>query len=52
MVPTSSACRARAAQRVEISLKELHRDELDEDISVAGVLTGGRDRPRQTPVVA
>ncbi len=39
-------------QRVEISLQGLHWDELDEDISVAGLLAGVGDRSRQTPTVA
>ena len=39
-------------QRVEISVKGLHWDELDEDISVAGLLAGVRDLSRSTSVVA
>jgi hypothetical protein len=36
--------------RVEISLRGLHWDELDEDISVAGLLTGQGDmtQPHQS----
>ncbi len=39
-------------QRVEISLKGLHWDELDEDISVAGLLAGVGDMSRQTSMAA
>ena len=39
-------------QGVEISLKGLHWDELDEDISVAGLLAGVGDMSRQMPVAA
>ena len=39
-------------QRVEISLKGLHWDELDEDISVAGLLAGVGDASRSMSVVA
>ena len=39
-------------QRVEISLKGLHWEELDEDISVAGLLAGVGDSSRQTPMAA
>ena len=39
-------------QRVEISSKGLHWDELDEDISVAGLLAGVGDKSRQTPMAA
>ena len=39
-------------QRVEISFKGLHWDELDEDISVAGLLAGVGDVSRLTSVVA
>lgn len=39
-------------QCVEISLQGLHWDELDEDISVAGLLAGVGDRSHQTPMVA
>ena len=39
-------------QRVEISLKGLHWDKLDEDISVAGLLAGVGDISRQTSVAA
>ncbi len=39
-------------QRVEISFKGLHWDELDEDISVAGLLAGVGDVSRPTSVVA
>lgn len=38
--------------RVEISLKGLHWDELDEDISIAGLLAGIGDVSRQTPMAA
>jgi hypothetical protein len=38
--------------RVEISLKGLHWDELDEDISVAGLLAGIGDVSQQTPMAA
>jgi hypothetical protein len=37
---------------VEISLKGLHWDELDEDISVAGLLAGVGDVSRQTSMAA
>jgi len=37
-------------QRVEISLKGLHWEALDEDISVAGLLAGVGDRARKAPV--
>ncbi|MFA5242267.1 MAG: DUF2442 domain-containing protein [Sulfuricella sp.] len=36
--------------RVEISLKGLHWDELDEDISVADLLVGIGDLSQQTPM--
>ena len=39
-------------QRVEISLNGLHWDELDEDISVAGLLAGVGDMSRQVPATA
>ncbi len=39
-------------QRVEISVKGLHWDELDEDISVAGLLAGVGDASHSTSVVA
>ena len=39
-------------QRVEISVKGLHWDELDEDISVAGLLAGVGNVSRSTSVVA
>ena len=39
-------------QRVEISLKGLHWDELDEDISIAGLLAGVRDMAHQTSMAA
>jgi len=39
-------------QRVEISLKGLHWDDLDEDISVAGLLAGVGDMSRQTSMAA
>ena len=39
-------------QRVEISLKGLHWDELDEDIYVAGLLAGIGDISRQVPATA
>ncbi len=39
-------------QRVEISLKGLHWDELDEDICVAGLLAGVGDVSRPTSVTA
>jgi hypothetical protein len=38
--------------RVEISLKGLHWEELDEDISVAGLLAGVGDLSRPAPVAA
>ncbi|PWB48017.1 MAG: DUF2442 domain-containing protein [Nitrosomonadales bacterium] len=38
--------------RVEISSKGLHWDELDEDISVAGLLAGVGDLSGQTPMAA
>ncbi|MDD5329279.1 MAG: DUF2442 domain-containing protein [Sulfuricella sp.] len=38
--------------RVEISLKGLHWDELDEDISVAGLLAGVGDMSSRTPMAA
>jgi hypothetical protein len=39
-------------QRVEISPKGLHWDDLDEDISVAGLLAGVGDLSRHTPEAA
>lgn len=39
-------------QRVEISLKGLHWDELNEDISVAGLLAGVGDTSQQTSAAA
>lgn len=39
-------------QRVEISSKGLHWDELDEDISVAGLLAGIGDKSHQTSAAA
>ncbi|MHB1233616.1 MAG: DUF2442 domain-containing protein [Burkholderiales bacterium] len=39
-------------QRVEISSKGLHWDELGEDISVAGLLAGVGDMSRQSSVAA
>lgn len=39
-------------QRVEISPKGLHWDELDEDISIAGLLAGVGDLTRQPPIAA
>ena len=39
-------------QRVEISFKGLHWDELDEDISVAGLLASVGDMSRQVPATA
>lgn len=39
-------------QRVEISAKGLHWEELDEDISVAGLLAGVGDLSHQTPIAA
>lgn len=39
-------------ERVEISLKGLHWDELDEDISVAGLLAGVGDLSQHTPMAA
>ena len=39
-------------QRVEISLEGLHWDELDEDISVAGLLAGVGDVSHPTSVAA
>ena len=39
-------------QRVEISLKGLHWDELDEDITVAGLLAGVGDVSRPTTAAA
>lgn len=38
--------------QVEISLKGLHWEELDEDISIAGLLAGVGDISRQTPMAA
>ncbi|MDP2784917.1 MAG: DUF2442 domain-containing protein [Sulfurimicrobium sp.] len=39
-------------RRAELSLKGLHWDELDEDISVAGLLAGVGDMSHQTPMAA
>ena len=39
-------------QRVEISLKGLHWDELGEDISVAGLLAGVGDMTHQSSIAA
>ena len=39
-------------QRVEISLKGLHWDELDEDISVSGLLAGVGDKSNQASAAA
>jgi hypothetical protein len=39
-------------QHVEISLKGLHWEELNEDISVAGLLAGVGDMSHQTPIAA
>lgn len=39
-------------QQVEISLKGLHWNELDEDISIAGLLAGVGDLSRQPPIAA
>lgn len=45
---------ATLAQRLayEISRKGLHWDELDEDISIEGLLAGRGDETRYTPVAA
>jgi len=45
---------ATPAQRLayEISRKGLHWDELDEDISIEGLLAGRGDETRQRPVAA
>ena len=45
---------ATRAQRLayEISRKGLHWDELDEDISIEGLLAGRGDETRRTPVAA
>lgn len=45
---------ATPAQRLvyEISRKGLHWDELNEDISIEGLLAGRGDETRQTPVAA
>jgi hypothetical protein len=43
---------AEQRQRVEISAKGLHWEELDEDISVAGLLAGVGDLSHQTPIAA
>lgn len=37
-----------ARERVEISRTGLHWEELDEDISIAGLLAGRRDTTRET----
>jgi hypothetical protein len=39
-------------QRVEISLKGLHWEELNEDISVAGLLAGVGDQSHRTSIAA
>ena len=39
-------------EKVEISLKGLHWDELDEDISVAGLLAGMGDQTRPSTLAA
>jgi len=39
---------ARARAKVELSPFGLHWDELDEDVSVAGLLAGADDRTRQS----
>jgi Protein of unknown function (DUF2442) len=43
---------AEQRQRVELSRSGLHWEDLDEDISVAGLLAGVGDLTRSTPVAA
>lgn len=44
--PRLAAARARARNRFELSRSGIHWAELDEDISVAGLLAGQADRTR------